>query len=469
MGQSVESRSKELLTAKVITLPEARNLEPQVKSPWWNDAHFCDFHQNKGHKTNDYMQLKHLIQDLIDNKTIFVEGLQTNNDHRAFKNPLPNYEKGESSSSNNKGKNVNYVYDTTSLHIEVFDDQTHDKPYLIATDDPINDSILEHEQDMIATENNHHDIDTTPHQINDLVPINLITSITTNDNKINDIKIREKHENSPINAITRGHAKVTLKGANPSTSKATIVVPSTQYNIVDQLKKIPAQISILELLKISLAHKEILEQALVATMVPIKLEVFQFKTMVGHLTVPHCLSFSEHDDVSINHPHNATLHIEVLIHKHCVKCVLIDGGAGLNICTLKLICALGYYENAIDARRKITIKYYDDEERSSQGLISLPVQVGPIVKEIIFQVLDKDLTYNILLGHPWIHQMQVVPSTYHQCLKFPFNKQEITISVDSNNPQYCNTVKTTQDTFVPHNREASMPSSLNNERKSNSM
>ena len=143
--------------------------------------------------------------------------------------------------------------------------------------------------------------------------------------------------------------------------------------------------------------------------------------MVGHLNTPHYLTFYEHDDVSINHPHNAALHIEVLIHKHHVKRVLIDGGTGLNICTLKLVYTLGYLENVIDPRRKITIKAYDDEERSSQGLIVLPIQVGPVVRDIVFQVLHKELTYNILLGRPWIHDMQAVPSTYHQCLKFPFN------------------------------------------------
>lgn len=68
-------------------------------------------------------------------------------------------------------------------------------------------------------------------------------------------------------------------------------------------------------------------------------------------------------------------------------------------------------------------------------------------------MLDKELTYNILLGRPWIREMQAEPSTYHQCLKFPFNGQAVTIAADSNNPQYCNALITSQDTFVPHYRE----------------
>lgn len=111
---------------------------------------------------------------------------------------------------------------------------------------------------------------------------------------------------------TRGKSRIILKGV-PS---KTIATPSNQYNIVDQLQKIPTQISIFELLKISPSHKEVLEQALMATTILNNLDVCQFQAMVGPLTTPHFLSFSEQDDVSLTHPHNASLHIEVLIHKH---------------------------------------------------------------------------------------------------------------------------------------------------------
>ena len=98
---------------------------------------------------------------------------------------------------------------------------------------------------------------------------------------------------------------------------------------------------------------------------------------------------------------------------------MVDGEAGLNICTFNLVKALGYTKDVVDPRKKITIKAYDDEERSSKGMVIIPIRVRPIVKETIFQVLDLHLTYNILLGKLWFHDKQDVPSTYHQCLKFP--------------------------------------------------
>lgn len=65
----------------MITFPEERNYEPQVKPPWWNDNHFCDFHRNKGHHIDNCQRLKHVIQDLIDNGVIKVDGHTTNESH----------------------------------------------------------------------------------------------------------------------------------------------------------------------------------------------------------------------------------------------------------------------------------------------------------------------------------------------------------------------------------------------------
>ena len=128
--------------------------------------------------------------------------------------------------------------------------------------------------------------------------------------------------------------------------------------------------------------------------------------MVNYIASPHYLSFLEEDDKSLSHPHNLSLHIEVMIHRTCVRRVLIDGDVGLNICSLSLLNTLGYSKQVIDTKRKIIIKAYDEVERSSKGLSILPVRVDLVEKYILFQIVDVGpLVYNILLGRPWIHDM----------------------------------------------------------------
>lgn len=97
-----------------------------------------------------------------------------------------------------------------------------------------------------------------------------------------------------------------------------------------------------------------------------------------------------------------------------------------------MVKALGYSHHHIDPTKRTTIKAYDDEEYPSKGVVTLPVQVGPVTSDITFQVLDRELGYNMLLGHPWIHAMQVVPSNFHQCVKFPYKGIEIAIQGDPN-------------------------------------
>lgn len=108
-------------------------------------------------------------------------------------------------------------------------------------------------------------------------------------------------------------------------------------------------------------------------------------------------------------------------------------------------------EFAIDCRRKITIKAYDKVESPSKGLIMLPIRIGPVEKDVVFQVLDIPLAYTLFLRRPWIHDIQGIPSTYHQCIKFPFNGTEIVIPGD--NSMSINTLFFA-DTLVPHNHSS---------------
>ena len=95
--------------------------------------------------------------------------------------------------------------------------------------------------------------------------------------------------------------------------------------------------------------------------------------MVNHISSPHHLTFSKEDDQAPSHPHNLALHIEVQIFRTHFQQVLIDNGAGLSIISFHVIQQVGMLEFAIDPRCKITIKAYDEVERSSKGLIVLPI------------------------------------------------------------------------------------------------
>lgn len=47
-------------------------------------------------------------------------------------------------------------------------------------------------------------------------------------------------------------------------------------------------------------------------------------------------------------------------------------------------------------------------------------------------MLDVAVSYNLLLGGPWIHAAKAVPSTLHQMVKFECDKQEIVVHGEDN-------------------------------------
>lgn len=103
----MENSLRTLVANKIIILLESRPYKPQVKPSWWNDSHHCEYHRNKGHKINECMKIKHLVQALIDDGTIKVEIPQNNEDHTIFKTPVLNHEKGKTSNTNQKNKRGN--------------------------------------------------------------------------------------------------------------------------------------------------------------------------------------------------------------------------------------------------------------------------------------------------------------------------------------------------------------------------
>lgn len=54
----------------------------------------------------------------------------------------------------------------------------------------------------------------------------------------------------------------------------------------------------------------------------------------------------------------------------------------------------------------------------TRGEVTLPIFAKKMVRDTTFHVVTADMVYNIILERSWIHDMDAVPSTLHQVLKF---------------------------------------------------
>jgi hypothetical protein len=67
------------LSKALVRLTESGHLkpigptpDPMEKSPKWRESAYCNYHQGKGHETDNCFKLRHAIQDLIDNKSLLM-------------------------------------------------------------------------------------------------------------------------------------------------------------------------------------------------------------------------------------------------------------------------------------------------------------------------------------------------------------------------------------------------------------
>ncbi|XP_038717237.1 uncharacterized protein LOC120010517 [Tripterygium wilfordii] len=76
--------------------------------------------------------------------------------------------------------------------------------------------------------------------------------------------------------------------------------------------------------------------------------------------------------------------------------------------------------------------------------ITMPIMVGPRTVEVDFLVIDLPSTYNAIMGRTCLHLMEVVPSSYHQILKFPYGDKVMEIRGDQAASKECFMAKAKQ-------------------------
>ncbi|MHC6132239.1 retropepsin-like aspartic protease, partial [Serratia marcescens] len=102
-----------------------------------------------------------------------------------------------------------------------------------------------------------------------------------------------------------------------------------------------------------------------------------------------------------------------------------DPGSSLNLMTTRTLKTLSLSVKHLN-RERISIRGFNSSVQMSLGTITLPVCIGLLDSKAKFHVIDVDTSYKVLLGRPWLHRYEIIPSTLHQCIKFKLNDQEHT-------------------------------------------
>jgi hypothetical protein len=96
-------------------------------------------------------------------------------------------------------------------------------------------------------------------------------------------------------------------------------------------------------------------------------------------------------------------------------CMLVDGGAGVNVMPLSVFSKLGYKESEL-IKANMNLSGFLGEPSQAKGIMSVELTVGSKTVPTAFFVVDVKGRYNVLLGRDWIHANGCVPSSLHQFL-----------------------------------------------------
>ncbi|XP_070020454.1 uncharacterized protein [Nicotiana sylvestris] len=237
----------------------------------------------------------------------------------------------------------------------------------------------------------------------------------------------EKYLNlEEVNKTTKKHFPLKKPVSAEEAEEFFRKMKAADYEIIDQLRKSPTQVSLLYLLMNSTEHQKVLIKTLNEAYVPIETTVEQLERMAERFFAINQISFNKNDLPPEVAAHNKALHLIVKCEGYYVKRVMLDGGFRVDICPLSTLQRMKIGIERIRPNN-VCVRVFDGIKRDTIGEINLILTIGPVYFEVTFQVLDIDTSYNFLLGRPWIHAAGDIPSTLHQMVKFEYEDQEIVV------------------------------------------
>lgn len=96
-----------------------------------------------------------------------------------------------------------------------------------------------------------------------------------------------------------------------------------------------------------------------------------------------------------------------------VNKILVDGGAVVNLMPHFLLGKIGKFDTDLRPHNKV-LSNYNGKIGQTMGVIHVYVRVGSITRPTMLIVITLKVSYNLLMGREWIHEVGAMPSSLHQ-------------------------------------------------------
>ena len=116
-------------------------------------------------------------------------------------------------------------------------------------------------------------------------------------------------------------------------------------------------------------------------------------------------------------PHRDALILTLGVGDYAVKRILVDPGSSADLLQVAVIKQMGFEPSSLENPGR-TLSRFNCSSTTSLGDVTLRVQAGPVILNVLFSVVEDLSPFNAILGRMWLHGMKAIPSTYHQMVSF---------------------------------------------------
>lgn len=89
----------------------------------------------------------------------------------------------------------------------------------------------------------------------------------------------------------------------------------------------------------------------------------------------------------------------------------------------------------------LSIRDFNNTSSTTLGVVVIPIKVGVRCVHTTYHVVEGEMQYNIILGIPWIDEMEVdISSSKHGCINYLYEGNTHCIHVDPNPFINCNLI-----------------------------
>jgi len=351
----------------------------------------CSCHPGISHSVDRCPEFKRILQDLIDRHILQI--------YRQEKKGEVCMQTGEEKTLSGPKQVV--IRFTKALHLS-----QERQPIVIQAPSPFlykNEKAVpwKYDAQILKGEEERKEADKTPTIVNTAIDnISSIGGMTRSGRVFTPPELRneENQGKKTREEIATEQARAFLKGKTPQTEqdveksgKKEICyeeageflkfIQQSEYKVVDQLNRMPARISLLELLTHSGTHRKRLMKILSGAHVEHGLSLDKFEGIVSHIMANDYLTFTEEEIPIKGRGHNKALHISVKCMDYVLARVLIDNDSSLNVMPKATLDKLPRERSHMHPSSMI-VRAFDGSRREVIGEIEFPIQVGPCTSSI---------------------------------------------------------------------------------------